>query len=223
MTTINSTTATQAASTSATATSSSVADSLDINDFITLMTTQLQNQDPTNPQDATEYVSQLAQFATVSGVQSMESSISDLADSLRASQALSGSSLIGRSVLVPATSVSINSGDTVTGAVDAPSGTSAVQITVTNSAGETVRTITSSASEGLNSFTWDGLAQDGTQAAAGKYTFSAVTNADGSAEGASMLLQSTVSSVTIDSATSDLSLNTATLGSVSLSDVREIV
>lgn len=224
MTTISSTTATQAAATtSSSATSGSLVDSLDINDFITLMTTQLQNQDPTNPQDPTEYVSQLAQFATVSGIQEMQTSVSDLSDSLRASQALSGSSMIGRSVLVPATDVSISAGDTVTGAVDAASGTSAMQITVTNSAGEIVRTITSSASSGLNSFTWDGLTDDGTQAAAGEYSFSAVTEVNGSAEAATMLLQSEVSSVTIDSTENTFSLNTATLGSVSLSDVRQII
>lgn len=219
---IDSTTSTTSTSTASSA-SSSVAASLDIDDFIKLMTTQLQNQDPTDPQDPTEYVSQLAQFATVSGVQEMESSISDLATSLRSSQALSGSTMIGRSVLVPAESISVSAGETVTGAVDAPSGTSNIRITVTNSAGETVRTITTSATSGLNSFTWDGMTDGGTQAPAGEYTFEAAADANGSTEGATMLLQSKVDSVTIDSTNNTLSLNTAELGSVSLSDVRQVI
>lgn len=222
MTTIDTTNSTTSTSTASSA--SKAVSSLDIDDFITLMTTQLQNQDPTNPTDATEYVSQLAQFATVSGVQEINDSMSDLSDSLRSSQALSGAALIGRDVLVPAESTTVASGGSVSGAIDAPSGTSKVQIQVTNSAGEVVRTLSlDSAGSGLNSFTWDGLTDDGAQAAAGTYEFDAVATVNGSSEGVDTLLASSVSSVTIDSSSNTLSLNTASLGSVALSAVRAIL
>ena len=84
-----------ATSTTATAQSKKSATTLDINDFLTLMSTQLNNQDPLKPLDSTAFVAQLAQFGTVSGIQSMQASLATLSDSLRASQALSGATLVG--------------------------------------------------------------------------------------------------------------------------------
>ncbi len=43
-------------------------------DFLKLMTTQLSNQDPTNPQDQSQFLAQLAQFSTVQGVDNLQSS-----------------------------------------------------------------------------------------------------------------------------------------------------
>ena len=78
------------------------ANTLDINDFLTLMTAQLNNQDPLKPLDSTAFVAQLAQFGTVSGIQSMQNSLATLSDSLRSSQALSGATLVGHHILAPA-------------------------------------------------------------------------------------------------------------------------
>lgn len=59
------------------------ASNLGIDDFLTLMTTQLKNQDPMKPLEGTEFVAQLAQFGTVSGIQQMQGSVETLASSLR--------------------------------------------------------------------------------------------------------------------------------------------
>src|SRR5689334_256299 len=74
-------------------------------DFLTLMITQLKNQDPMKPLDPSQYVGQLAQFSQVSGLSEMNKQITALSDSLRGNQVLSGSNLIGRTVVAPGSSI----------------------------------------------------------------------------------------------------------------------
>ena len=81
------------------------ANNLGIDEFLTLMTTQLKNQDPMKPLDGTAFIAQLAQFGAVSGIQEMQGSIESLAASLRSTQTLNGATLVGREVLAPADSV----------------------------------------------------------------------------------------------------------------------
>lgn len=62
-------------------------------DFMTLLTTQLQNQDPTNPVDPTQFVTQLAQFTTLDQVTQINGLLQELVQSALAapgSQASSG-------------------------------------------------------------------------------------------------------------------------------------
>src|SRR3954468_2797062 len=68
-------------------------------DFLTLMISQLKNQDPFKPLDPSQYVGQLAQFSSVSGLADMNKNITSLSDSLRGNQVLDGAALIGRTVI----------------------------------------------------------------------------------------------------------------------------
>lgn len=222
MTTVNSTTSTAATADSSASTAVSKVSSLGINDFITLMTTQLKYQDPTQPQDATAYVSQLAQFSTVSGVQEMNSSINQLLQQYKSSQTLSATSLVGHKVLVPASSTDVSSGDQVDGAVDTPSGASNIQVVVEDSAGQVVRQLSVAASSGLSKFTWDGLDDSGKAVGSGTYKFNAIASVNGKSVSADTLLASTVDSVTIDTTNNSLQLNTGSLGAVQLADVRQV-
>ena len=67
---------------------------LDQSDFLTLMTAQLKNQDPTSPVDNSQYVSQMAQFSQVTGVTQTNSKLDTIAaklDALIAAQPKTGS------------------------------------------------------------------------------------------------------------------------------------
>lgn len=205
-----------------TSTSKSSIASLGINDFITLMTTQLKYQDPTKPQDSTAFVAQLAQFSTVSGVQEMNTSMTTLVDQLKSSAALNATSLVGHDVLVAADTTSLTAGETVNGAVEAPSGASSLMITVSDQSGQLVRQFSAPVESGLSKFTWDGLDDSGKAAASGEYTFKAIGNVGGKSVSGSTLLSSNVSSVTIDTSTNTLVLNTSGLGAVQLADVRQV-
>jgi len=212
-----------AAAAAAGSTSKKSASDLGINDFLTLMSAQLQNQDPLKPLDSTAFVAQLAQFGSVSGIQKMQTNIQDLTDSLRSSQALSGAGLVGHDVLAPASAATLGATGTIDGAFDVPSGTSAIQVTVTDSSGQEVRTFLVSPQTGLTNFFWDGTADDGSRAAAGTYTIKAVANVGGTNQSLDPMLTGRVSSVTIDAQGTGLTLNTTTLGSVALGDVRQVM
>lgn len=209
--------------TSADTSSSKGMASLGINDFITLMTTQLKYQDPTKPQDSSAFVAQLAQFSSVSGIQEMNSSISTLLSEMRNSQAVNATALVGHDVLVAADSMAISSGQSVTGAVSTPDGASSINIVVTDKSGQIVRQMTVAAGEDLSNFTWNGLDDSGNQVGAGTYNFEAIATVAGSSVSADTLLTTKVSSVTIDTADNSLQLNTSSLGSIGLSDVRQII
>jgi len=198
-------------------------DTLDQNTFLKLMIAQLKNQDPMKPQDPSEFMSQLAQFSQVTSTQNMEKSIQTLTDSMRSTQVLNGTSLVGHDILAPATQDTIAAGGTVSGAVDAPKSVSAVKIIVKDASGAQVRVFDiDKPVQGLNNFTWDGKTNAGVPAAAGTYTFEAVGSAAGETGSLDTLLTSRVASVTIDPSSGSLTLNTSA-GAMALADVRRVL
>ena len=73
--------------------------SMDQNDFLRLMTTQLTTQDPFNPVDNTQMVAQMAQFSQVAGIAEINSSLKTLVSTLGGGRLTDAASWIGRSVL----------------------------------------------------------------------------------------------------------------------------
>jgi flagellar basal-body rod modification protein FlgD len=191
-------------------------------EFLELMIAQLKNQDPFKAMDPSQFLGQLAQFGTVSGIQEMQNAFGTLSESMRASQVLDGATMVGREVLVASEEVSLGAEGGIRGAVDIPRETSELQIKVTDSSGQLVRTITLPDAEGLTEFEWDGIAVDGERAPAGEYTLEAIANIGGESYSLETLMASRVGSVTIDGARG-LILNTTTLGERALSDVRRVM
>jgi flagellar basal-body rod modification protein FlgD len=96
-TSVNGSTGSTGSTSSTTATSNTT---LGMNDFISLLTTELQNQDPTAPQDNTQMIAQMAQFSTLSATTAMNttiSAISDKLDQIIAAQQAAGTSTSGTS------------------------------------------------------------------------------------------------------------------------------
>lgn len=203
------------------------ANNLGIDEFLTLMTTQLKNQDPMKPLEGTEFIAQLAQFGAVSGIQQMQTSMEALAASLRSTQALNGASLVGREVLAPAEVLQHTAGTSASGEIELPAGIPdgvlTVELRITNSAGEVVREMDVPVSEGVAHFTWDGMRNDGTSADSGEYDIEAVGRVGTASESLPILMSGRVSSVSIDANGAGLTLNTGTLGPVSMADVRRVM
>jgi len=195
---------------------------LGIDSFLTLMTAQLRNQDPLKPLEGTEFISQLAQFGTVSGVQGMQTSLEVLASSLRSTQTLNGATMIGRDILASADSFDHTQGGTVTGQIEVPAGTTSLQLRITDSSGSVVREIQLETADGARNFTWDGLRSDGTQAESDTYDIQAVANVRGQTGSLEVMMAGRVSSVSLDASGTNLTLNTAALGPVSMADVRRV-
>lgn len=96
------------------------ANTLNPNDFLTLLTAQLQNQDPLNPVDDTQSVAELAQFESVSATNQLANGFQAFQSNFAVTQA---ASLIGQTVTV-STGTSTASGSAtsaVTGVVSAVS------------------------------------------------------------------------------------------------------
>ena len=110
--------------TNAAATGNVVPANMQINegDFLRLISSQLQNQDPMQPTDPSQFLGQLEGLSEVSSLQSMQAAMSS-------SQVTNGASLLGHSVLAPGTSATLAAGGVIAGAVNAP--LSATSLTVT--------------------------------------------------------------------------------------------
>jgi len=199
------------------------ATSLDTTQFLQLMTTQLQNQDPTQPLDPSQFVSQLAQLSEVSSIEGMQTSIASLVSSLSASQLMTGAGLVGTSVLAPGSSVNLDTSNTPSGAVTVPSGTTALQVNILDSTGQTVQQINLTPDAGTTqTFTWDGTQLDGSRAPAGTYTVQAVGTVAGSTSKLNTEISTQVDSVSINSSTNALMLNTADLGTIPFTSVTQV-
>jgi flagellar basal-body rod modification protein FlgD len=190
--------------------------------FLQLISTQMQNQDPLNPTDPTQFLAQIEGLSEVSSLQSLQTSISGLASGLQASQVISGTSLLGHSVLAPGTTANIAAGGTVNGAVTAPAGASSLAVSVTSAAGALVDSFSvSPQASGYTPITWNGTTSTGASAPAGQYTIQVNAQVGNASQSVSPLLYSQVTSVTIDPSTQALDLNTNN-GTIPLSSVVNI-
>jgi len=201
---------------------SSKKDALGQDVFLELMVTQLKNQDPFKPVDPSEFLGQLAQFGTVTGIQDMQKSIGSLSDSLRSSQVLGGTTLVGHEVLAVADEATLGATGVVNGAVTIPEGTNSAVLAITDAAGQLVKRVPLSSQQGTTSFTWDGTTDLGERADAGTYKLTAIANVGGVAEQIETQLTSRVGSVTIDPTNYSLTLNTD-LGPIALANVRRVM
>lgn len=196
--------------------------SLGQQEFMELMVAQLNNQDPTKPMENADFLSQLAQFGTVNGITELQTSVQSLASSLQSNQALQASTMVGRSVFVPSNSVVLSGGEGVEGAISLTGSTSQLNLSIKDSAGQVVKEMSLGAQgEGDVSFKWDGLDDSGSALPDGAYTLTAEALVDGETVAMDTAVKAQVNSVTL-SGTNGPILNLAGLGSVSISDVKQI-
>ena len=162
-------------------------------DFLLLLTTQLQYQDPLEPMENTEFVSQLAQFSALEGNSNIEAAINDLGKDYKESldilnyNALSTTnasavSLIGKEVRLKQTSAFHTMGENTDVKVHVGE-KSSVELQFLDAEGEVVKTMTTGAKDSENSavVSWDGLKDDGTFASTGTYYLNVVGSDEDSA------------------------------------------
>jgi flagellar basal-body rod modification protein FlgD len=204
----------------------------DTNKFMTLLVTQLKNQDPLNPLDNAQITSQLAQLSTVTGVNKLNTTLESLKASYQSSEALQAANMIGHGVLVEGDFIQLQGGKAIMG-IDLASAADKVQVIVTDPrTGKDVETIELGANQpGTVPIAWDGIPDrtnlnaDGTPVALkdGKYSFRVVaTRGDETLKDAKTLSFDSVSSVTT-SATDGVKLNLPTKGVVSMADIKQIL
>jgi flagellar basal-body rod modification protein FlgD len=210
------------ASGSASASSASATSAAAIqNEFLTLFTTQLKNQDPLNPMDSSQMTSQLAQISTVSGIQTLNQTMQSMMTSNTAVQASQSAALIGKTVMGPGSQFAWNGTGSAQIGVSLPSNADSVSVNILDAAGQTVRSFSdTNQSAGTSSITWDGKDSSGNILPAGNYTVKASASKAGAAVTAATLVQGVVTGVTSNS--SGVSLTVQGGGSVPLNSITQI-
>jgi len=199
------------------------------NQFMTLLTTQMKNQDPLNPMDNAQVTSQLAQLSTVTGINQVNASINAMNSNFQASQSLQAANMIGHGVLVPGNSVALTTTTNASGVsstagvlgLNLPQNITSGKVSITNAAGQVVKTIDlGSMSQGVQTVSWDGSTDAGGAAPAGTYSYSVTAASGASAVTPTKLEFGMVSSVS--SGSQGVTLNLANLGAAAMSSVVQI-
>ncbi len=152
--------------------------------FLTLLTAQLQNQDPLNPMDNAELTSQMAQISTVTGISQLNTTMEWLSYNMSSLQSTQAASLLGRQAMVGGDLISLDQGQ-AEGAYQLSASATKAEVIVTNSSGAEVdRFSVNDLAPGVHTFNWDGK---GGALPDGKYSFRVEALVDGNTVQASTL------------------------------------
>ncbi|MGE5158798.1 MAG: flagellar hook assembly protein FlgD [Gemmatimonas sp.] len=175
--------------------------------FLTLLTTQLKNQNPLDPLDTNQFTQQLVQFAGVEQQLKTNDSLSSLVTLEQTAQSTQALSFVGKTAEVNGSTTALSNSQ-ATWNLNVPSDCN-LSISIANKAGQTVFTGSYTATAGDNQpFSWNGKGNDGTQWPDGQYTLTATaTDASGNSVGVNSLIQGTVSSVDLTQSPPLLTIN----------------
>lgn len=186
------------------------------NQFLTLLTAQLQHQDPTHPTDSSNFTAQVAQFAGVQQQVQSNATLSNLLSATQDSQLTSGASLIGKTTSAVTSSLPLQNGQAHLSYTAPQAGE--VAIAVTNSAGQVVRSETLQTSAGQQAWHWDGKDNAGnTLADGGYYVAVEGTTADGSSVALPTTVSGTITGISRDSGTVNAQMGGASVALKTLS------
>jgi flagellar basal-body rod modification protein FlgD len=169
------------------------------NTFLTLLTTQLQNQDPLSPMDTSQFTSQLVEFASVEQQVNMNTNLQALMSMQQTSDSLQALQLVGANVTINSNTATLSEATSspATWGFSSPSPATGA-VTITSSTGQVAYTGTTSLSAGNQTYTWNGQGNNGVTWPDGNYTLTiTATGANGQPVTVSTQVQGTISSVNI--------------------------
>lgn len=146
-------------------------DALGKMDFLNLLVTQLENQDPLNPSDPTEMTAQLAQYSSLEQLTNISESMEGL-DAMKAAYEQNAAlSMLGKNVQLDRNTFNFQSEPVQLGySLDTPA--ESVEIEILDASGGTVDTIKGlQGTVGEHTIQWDGTDADGKSVPAGEYQF----------------------------------------------------
>jgi flagellar basal-body rod modification protein FlgD len=175
--------------------------------FLTLLTTQLQNQNPLDPLDTNQFTQQLVEFASVEQQLKTNDQLTTLVSLQQTTQATQALGFVGKTAVVNGNTTALSNSQ-AKWELNVPA-SSDVSITIANSTGQTVFTGSYSATAGNNQpFTWNGQGNDGTQWPDGLYTMTATAaDSSGNPVAVSTEVGGTVSSVDLTQTPPLLTIN----------------
>jgi flagellar basal-body rod modification protein FlgD len=178
--------------------------------FLTLLTTQLQNQNPLDPLDTNQFTQQLVEFAGVQQQLNTNDSLATLVSLQQTAQSTQALGFVGKTAVVNGSTAALTN-STATWELSVPAN-SDVNVTIANSTGQTVFSGNYSVTAGNNQpFTWNGQGSDGTQLPDGNYTLTATAkDSSNNTVAVTTQVQGVVSSVDLTQSPPLLSINGST-------------
>jgi flagellar basal-body rod modification protein FlgD len=178
--------------------------------FLTLLTTQLQNQNPLDPLDTNQFTQQLVEFAGVQQQLNTNDSLATLVSLQQTAQSTQALGFVGKTAVVNGSTAALTN-STATWELSVPANSN-VNVTIANTSGQTVFSGNYSVSAGNNQpFTWNGQGSDGTQLPDGNYTLTATAkDSSNNTVAVTTQVQGVVSSVDLTQSPPLLSINGST-------------
>lgn len=165
---------------------------LDKEDFLTLLVTQMQNQDPLNPMDDKEFTAELAQFSSLEQLTQINQGVGALSETKAHQEMVSAASYIGKSVRAVGDNLSIHEdGSVSTLYYQLADNAQSVYMNIFDQNGNIVRTVQfGSQASGEHDFVWDGKDWKGQELPEGLYYVALAAEGE---EGEAILTQTEVS------------------------------
>ena len=148
------------------------------NQFLTLLTTQLQNQDPTSPMDTNQFTQELVQFTGVQQSVATNTNLTQLINLQQGSEVLQSAAVVGHKATITSGQVALQNGS---GEIifNVPAAEQ-IQLAIADTSGKSVRNVTIAAQAGSNAWHWDGNDDAGNRVTDGSYGVALVTGDAGS-------------------------------------------
>ena len=191
---------TNTSSTSTGSTSSSDASLLgsNLNTFLTLLTTQLKNQDPTSPMDTNQFTQQLVEFSGVEQQINTNNNLQTLISLQTSSETVAALPMVGKTIQYNESTAPLSSGQ-ASFTYTLPTNAAAANLLVEDANGNIVYQTTADTSAGSHSFLWNGQNISGTTSPDGAYSLAVVAaDATGKAISATVTATGTVDGVSVN-------------------------
>ena len=174
--------------------------------FLTLLTTQLKNQNPLDPLDTNQFTQQLVQFAQVEQQMKSNDQLATLVSLDKNAQSTTALAYVGATVVVDGSTAAL-SNDSASWTLNTTKPSTAT-VTITDSIGQTAYTGTFAVNPGNQAFSWDGNGNDGKLWPDGNYTLTATgVDANKQTVAISTQVQAVVDSVDLTQTPPLLSIN----------------
>ncbi|MBW8707973.1 MAG: hypothetical protein JF627_01650 [Alphaproteobacteria bacterium] len=136
--------------------------------FLTLLTTQLKNQDPTSPMDSNAFTQQLVMYSQVEQQIDSNANLKTLISQGSSNAAAVTTGYLGKRVSITNGNASLNGG-AANWTYNLATAAASTQISITDANGKTVYAGAGETASGNHSFAWDGKDNNGNQLADGTY------------------------------------------------------
>lgn len=194
-------------------------------DFLNLLVTQLQHQDPLNPAESTEFTTQLAQFSSLEQLNNINDNLKNMEQFQTSVTNAQAVSYLGKEITAHGNSLQLKDGQPAACHFELDASAALAAITIYDASGGFVRSFeTGPLSAGRQHAVWDGLDNNGNASPPGLYRFEIqAVDANNQSLNVISLISSVVTGVSLKDKTANLITKLQTIAIDDVIDVSEVV